>query len=84
MAVDQPRRRRPLDDIPHKRASDVRVVDVPAQHGIVAHKNYLVTTACGQEITTTLVSLDDERVRCAACKAAIASPADPTAGGERR
>ena len=59
-----PRRRRPIEDIPHKQASDVRVVDVPARAGVMAHKDYLVTTACGEEMATTLVTTRDDKVRC--------------------
>jgi hypothetical protein len=73
MADDRLRRRRRLEDIPHKQAGDVRVVDVPARQGVIAHKDYLVPTACGQEIPTTLVTRSDDRVRCTGCKAAMAA-----------
>jgi hypothetical protein len=62
-------RRRRLAEIPHKQASEVRTVDVPAAHGINAHRLYLVTTACGEEKPTTLTTRLDDRVRCERCKA---------------
>lgn len=64
-----PARRRPLADIPHMQVSEVRVIDVPAVPGVAAHKDYLVTTACGQEKTTTLVTQSAGQVRCVDCKA---------------
>jgi len=69
--TDQTPRRRPIEDIPHKRASSVRIVDVPARPGAMAHKDYLVTTACGREMATTLVTTRDDKVRCPRCRAAI-------------
>jgi hypothetical protein len=82
MTSDHRRRRRPLEDIPHKQVSDVRTVDVPAQPGVIAHRDYLVTTACRREMPTTLVTREDDRVRCTACKAATAAAPDarPAAG----
>ena len=64
-------RRRRLAEIPHKQASEVRVVDVPAQHGLIAHQDYLVTTACGDEKPTTLTTRRDDQVHCARCLAAM-------------
>jgi hypothetical protein len=54
--------------IPHRQASDVRTVNVPARRDVMAHKDYFVTTACGQEMPSTLVTRDDARVRCSCCK----------------
>jgi hypothetical protein len=64
-------RRRRLRAIPHMQASDVTVTDVPAAHGIIAHKNYTVTTACGEPMPTTLVTRNPDRVRCDRCKTAM-------------
>src|SRR5712691_9544415 len=68
--------RQRLAAIPHKQASDIRWADVPAQPGVGAHRDPVVTTACGQEIATTLVTRTNSRVRCPDCRAAIA-PGDP-------
>ena len=77
MSAEQPkRRRRFLEDIPHKQVSEARVTDVPAKGGIMAHREYNVTTACGREISTTFVTRTDERVRCADCKAAMSAGAE--------
>lgn len=73
-------RRRRLADTPHRQASEVRITDVPAQHGAIAHKNYMVTTACGQEMPTTLVTRRDDWVRCPDCRAAMEQ--DLSNGGE--
>jgi hypothetical protein len=64
-------RRRRRAEIPHKQASEVRTVEVPAKPGVLAHKDFLVTTACGEEMPTTLVTRQDDRVRCERCKAAM-------------
>lgn len=64
-----------LQRIPHMQASDVRTVDVPAQHGVIAHRNFLVTTACGEEMPTTLVTRRRDKVRCPDCLAAEVSDA---------
>ena len=55
---------------PHKQVSKVRVVEAPAQPGVAAHRDHLVDTACGREITTTLTTLRDDLVRCPNCLAA--------------
>lgn len=73
MNDDRPRRRRRLEDIPHMKAGGLRVVDVPAQAGVIAHQDYLILTACGQEIVDTLVTRREDQVRCAACKVAMAA-----------
>lgn len=78
MELDRPRRR--LASIPHKQVGDLRVVDVPAGRGIMAHKDYLASTACGEEIAATLVTTRDEHVRCAACKAAMTAGEFETEG----
>jgi hypothetical protein len=44
---------------PHKQVGDARTAPVPARAGIIAHDDHLAPTACGQEITTTLVTLQD-------------------------
>jgi hypothetical protein len=58
----------------------VRVVDVPAAHGVGAHRDYLVTTACGEEKPTTLVTRRDDLVCCPDCVAAMAADEDRTEG----
>ena len=70
MSEQTTRRRRPVEDIPHKQASEVFTLDVPAQPGVMAHRDYLVITACGQEVATTLVTRRDDKVRCPRCRAA--------------
>jgi len=64
-------RRRRLADIPHKRASEIIWTDVPAQNGIGPYRSATVITACGREKPTTLVTQNDDRVRCQGCKAAM-------------
>ena len=68
MTPNGPRSR--LAAIPHKQASDVRFVDVPSRNGLIAYKNAVVTTACGQEQPTTMTTRRDDLVRCTDCKAA--------------
>ena len=69
------RRRRPIADIPHMQVSEVQIIDVPAVPGVAAHKDYLVTTACGQEKNTTLITRTIAKVRCTDCLAAMGIPA---------
>lgn len=83
MTEQTPRHRRPLDDIPHMQASEIRWNDVPAQHGLPAHRNAVVTTACGREKTTTLVTRRAEQVRCIDCKAAMSAPGTTQTTGEQ-
>jgi hypothetical protein len=64
-------RRRRLAEIPHKQASEIRITNVPAANGIIAHTLDQVTTACGEEKPTTLVTRRDDLVRCERCKAAM-------------
>lgn len=64
-------RRWRLAAIPHLQVGEPRIVDAPAQPGIAAHKNYLATTACDQEMSTTLVTRETDRVRCPDCRAKI-------------
>ena len=72
------RRRRFLVAIgPHMQVSEVRTVDVPAQPGVGAHRSFLVTTACGKEKQTTLVTRDSARVRCPDCLDAMATESAP-------
>jgi hypothetical protein len=63
-----PRQRRPVEDIPHMQVSEVFTLDVPARPGVAAHRDYLVLTACGREVATTLVTRRDDKVRCVDCK----------------
>lgn len=58
---------------PHMQASEKRIVDVPAQPGIMAHRQFLVDTACGREITTTLTTRRTDLVHCPDCVAATAA-----------
>ena len=57
---------------PHKQVSDVGWVNVPAQprYGVGAHRDPVVTTACGREVATTLATRRDDLVRCPNCLAA--------------
>ena len=59
--------------IPHKQVSGLTWVAVPAQHGIGAYRKAMVTTACGQEVVTTLATRRDDRVRCPECRAQAAT-----------
>ncbi len=71
------RRTRLLEAIgPHKQVGEARTVPVPAGHGIIAHNDYLAPTACGREVTTTLVTRQDHRVRCPECLAAMTGTGD--------
>jgi hypothetical protein len=56
----------------HKQVSETRQVDVPAQKGVGAHRDFLCVTACGLEVPTTLASPKDEFVRCPDCRTAMA------------
>lgn len=69
MSTQTSKRRDRLAAIPHRQASEVRTVAVPARLGVMAHNDYLVTTACGQEMPTTLVTRRDDKVRCPDCRA---------------
>lgn len=60
---------------PHKRVGEVRIVDVPAAGGVAAHRDFLVRTACDQEVATTLSTHQDARVRCPDCRLVIESDA---------
>lgn len=71
-AVDLVSRRERLRSIPHIRASEVTVVDVPPQNGLIGYRDFRVTTACGEELTTTLTTRRADRVRCEKCKAEMA------------
>jgi hypothetical protein len=64
-------RRWRLAAIPHMQVGEPRIVDVPAQHGVMAHKNYLATTACGEEKSNTLVTREADGVRCPDCRVKI-------------
>jgi hypothetical protein len=55
---------------PHKQVGELAVVDVQAAHGVMAHRNFIASTACGREVSSTLVTRRDALVRCEACKAA--------------
>lgn len=72
-------RRRAIYDIPHKQASEIRWVDVPAQPGVGAHRDPLVTTTCGDEMAATLVTRINRMVKCPDCRLALAD--DPDAAG---
>jgi len=70
------RRRRFLVAVgPHKAVSEVRVIDVPAKGGIIAHKDYRVDTACRRTASTTGITRDDTLVRCPDCLAEMAADA---------
>lgn len=56
---------------PHKQVSERWSVEVPAQHGIIAHRNWLAKTACGKDVDTTMVTRRDDRVRCPDCLATM-------------
>lgn len=56
----------------HLQVSEARIVEVPAAHGINAHKSFLVTTACGKEKQATLCSPNPKHVRCPDCLRAMA------------
>jgi hypothetical protein len=56
---------------PHMQVSEVFTLDVPARPGVAAHRDYLVLTACGREVATTLVTRQDDRVHCPDCLAAM-------------
>jgi hypothetical protein len=58
---------------PHKPVSEVVSFDVPAQPGVAAHRDYVVIAACGREVAPTLVTHQDDRVRCPNCLAAMSS-----------
>ncbi len=45
--------------------------DDRGRHGIMAHKDYLAATACGQEMSTTGVTRQADRVRCPDCRVVI-------------
>ena len=65
---------------PHMQVSEVRTVDVPAQPGVGAHRSFLVTTACGKETQTTLVTRKPALVRCPDCLAAMDPEPAPKEG----
>jgi hypothetical protein len=65
-------RRRAIYDIPHKQVGEIRWVDVPARPGVGAHRDPIVTTACGAEIATTLVTRINRMVKCPDCRLALA------------
>lgn len=56
---------------PHKRAGEVRTVDVAAKDGVAAHREFLVSTACGREVPATLSAHQNDRVRCPECRLVI-------------
>jgi hypothetical protein len=67
---------------PHLQVGETRTVDVPAQPGVGAHRDFLATTACEREVSTTLVTRIPARVRCPDCNTALA--ALPAPGSEDR
>jgi hypothetical protein len=64
-----------MEDIPHKQVGETAVAAVPAGHGIAAHRSFTATTACGKQISDTLVTRRDDLVRCPGCKAAMRAEA---------
>jgi hypothetical protein len=60
---------------PHRQASEVTFADMPGQPGVSAFREAVVTTACGIEITTTLTTRSDDRVRCPDCLTAMVTDA---------
>ena len=77
---------------PHKPAGEKRWVDVPAARGVAAHRDHIVATTCGREVQTTLVTEQDDQVRCPACLAGMTADEyrtrrgqeqDSSEGGER-
>lgn len=69
----KPQRKREIFRMPHMQVGETRTVDAPAQRGIIAHKDYLATTACGEEKPTVLVTRRADLVRCPDCKTAMAN-----------
>ncbi len=65
---------------PHKQASAVRWVPVPVLGSADVHLDAVVTTACGQEMNLGLVTGDDTRVRCPACRAGVPWGTETTEG----
>lgn len=67
------RRTRRMREIPHLQIGDVRQVAAPAQPGVAAHTDFQSTTACGEEIASTLATRMTIHVRCPRCLAAWAA-----------
>jgi hypothetical protein len=66
---------------PHMQVGETRTVEVPAQPGVMAHRDFLATTVCGRDdVASTLVTQTRDRVRCPDCLAEMGDLLCP--GGE--
>lgn len=61
---------------PHLQVGETVVTEVPGGNGILPHRSFQASTACGVTIEATLVTRDRERTHCQACYDASA-PVEP-------